>query len=306
MVKDAWDNMVESIYRNKGVVVVLGASDTGKTTLIKLLLSSICTEGEKVALIDGDIGQSTLGPPTTISMAIFHSPPLDLKKVQPLAMYFVGSISPVNHMLDSLIGLKKLLDKALKYGSSIIIIDTTGLVKGDSALKFKFQKMELLNPNHIIAIQRHEELEALLELFSGRDMVKIYRLPVNENVEVKTPEARRAYRKERYREYLKQLNSFDLSMDKVRIFDFHLIRNTISNGPHKYEDTPNPSLFNGLLLGLNDIENFSLGLGILVDLDIKKGIISFLTPLSNIDRVKIIKFGSVKIDPLGGDRILQM
>ncbi|MHC4622056.1 MAG: AAA family ATPase, partial [Planctomycetota bacterium] len=44
-----------------GVSLVLGASDTGKTTLISALAKRIAS-GQPLAIIDADIGQSHLGP----------------------------------------------------------------------------------------------------------------------------------------------------------------------------------------------------------------------------------------------------
>ena len=55
-----WTDLVEIIHRKKGRTLILGASDTGKSTLAHFLVTRLCEMGNVVALVDGDIGQSVL------------------------------------------------------------------------------------------------------------------------------------------------------------------------------------------------------------------------------------------------------
>ena len=67
-----WDNLVEAIKAKQKelnrapVVLFIGDVDTGKTTLITYILNKLVKQGLKVGIIDADIGQSDVGPPTTI------------------------------------------------------------------------------------------------------------------------------------------------------------------------------------------------------------------------------------------------
>ena len=49
--------------------LVLGASDTGKTTLVETLAGKLAEAGP-VAVVDADIGQSHIGPPATVGWAM--------------------------------------------------------------------------------------------------------------------------------------------------------------------------------------------------------------------------------------------
>ena len=58
-----WFDLLDVLKEEKGVAIILGATDTGKSTLAKFLIFNLCQRGLKVALVDADIGQSFLGPP---------------------------------------------------------------------------------------------------------------------------------------------------------------------------------------------------------------------------------------------------
>ena len=70
-----WFALLDVLTEEKGMTIVLGETDTGKTTLANFLIFNLCQRGSRVALVDADIGQSTLGPPATIGLAEFKSDP---------------------------------------------------------------------------------------------------------------------------------------------------------------------------------------------------------------------------------------
>src|SRR2546422_11318686 len=47
------------------VTLILGTSDTGKTSLAARLAGALAARGDRVAVVDADVGQSGIGPPTT-------------------------------------------------------------------------------------------------------------------------------------------------------------------------------------------------------------------------------------------------
>ena len=59
-----WFDFLHVLEEERGVAIILGATDTGKSTLAKFLVTNLCKRGLKMALVDADIGQSFLGPPT--------------------------------------------------------------------------------------------------------------------------------------------------------------------------------------------------------------------------------------------------
>jgi len=126
-----WRRLVPVIQDEKGPVMVLGAPDTGKSSLIRFLARELSARGERVAYIDGDMGQSILGPPTTQGVALVGAPWGAGGVPQAGELYFVGSTSPRGHRVETLIGLKKLLERCLVDRGRVALIDTTGYVTGE-------------------------------------------------------------------------------------------------------------------------------------------------------------------------------
>ncbi len=284
-----WMDLIEAIHRKKGSVLIFGASDTGKSTLAHFLVVQLCQKGNVVALIDGDIGQSVLGPPTTIGLALFDSAPKQLEGIEPVASYFVGSTSPRGHMLEMLVGIKKIADRATELKPAITIIDTTGFVSGETAWELKFQKTDLLKPTHLIGLQRRREMESLLKPNQFRPDMAIHRLRVHEKVRIKSPEQRRANRSRKFAAYFREVKLYEKSLDGIKVVSPFRVR-------YRGQD------LNGLLIGLNDEANFNLGLGILESLDVHRSSISFVAPELDSARIRLIRIGSLEVDLFGNDK----
>jgi polynucleotide 5'-hydroxyl-kinase GRC3/NOL9 len=141
-----------------GILMVVGASDVGKSTFARYLFRRLCRSSTGVAYLDGDPGQSSLGPPTTMTLALARQGESTFPPCGPLWRGFVGSVSPAGHMLPVLTVAARLTGAAKKAGAQVIIYDTTGLVdpsRGGIALKLA--KIDLLRPSVLLAIQREPE-----------------------------------------------------------------------------------------------------------------------------------------------------
>ena len=215
-VSHAWRTLSERIAAEGGLTLLLGASDSGKTTLARWLLSTLTAAGRRVAFLDGDVGQSTLGPPATAGLAFATAPPAD-QPLHPISLRFVGAVSPAKHMLPLAVALKRLAEKAYAMGAEVLLVDTTGLVLGPLGRRLKFHKIELLAPHHLIALQREGELEPILRLFEGRKGMAVFRLPISPQITPRTPQARRAYRAQRFSDYFRSSSLVELSLNGIGI-----------------------------------------------------------------------------------------
>jgi len=350
-VPEAWHRLAKQIASKPGIVLLIGTSDAGKTTLGTFLLKAWGQMGIRVAFVDGDIGQSTLGPPTTIGLALFPpsgdislspSPQPEPETMAPLVLRFVGSTSPVSHFLPLLVGLKRLVEKALELDAQIVLVDTTGLVHGAGGRELKFQKIDLLSPRHLVALQRKGELESLLLPHRQKPGLLIHRLAVAEGVANRSRDGRRAYRERKFQEYFQNAHSLQVSLKEAWLHGFwsrggrRLATDELTflakslNATVLYGELGPDSLdllvsggasgdflrvkaafgvsdvritnlkdLRGLLLGLNDASNDTLALGILQELDLRREILLCLTPLADPKLLKLIQFGSLRIEPSG-------
>ena len=158
------EEALERLLAAPGVVFLLGAIDTGKTTFGIELLRRARAEGVSAALVDADIGQSTVGPPTTVGLKLTAGSaeitPESVRTADGLS--FVGSITPRGHLLSLVTATAKLAFRARELGCRLVIVDTTGFLSGVNAQRLKFAKMELIRPDQLVAFSRGGELEPIL------------------------------------------------------------------------------------------------------------------------------------------------
>ena len=198
-----------------GTVVVVGAVDVGKTTFCALLANQAVEAGIPSAVVDADMGQSEIGPPTTIGMGLVESQIQATSDLRPKSLYFVGSTSPVGNLLASVVGTKLLAEKAQGLGRELVIVDTTGLVRGTIARRLKTHKIELLRPRHIVALQRTGEAEHFLRLFDTWDDCSVHRLSPAPSARPKPAALREQRRTVRFHEYFLNAREHQLSFESL-------------------------------------------------------------------------------------------
>jgi polynucleotide 5'-hydroxyl-kinase GRC3/NOL9 len=284
-----WDALLEVLKAEKGISILLGATDTGKSTLAKFLIFNLCQQELKVALVDADIGQSFLGPPTTIGLSVFKSDPHWGLILSPPEIFFVGAVTPEGLFSIHLKGVKRMVHKAPSYGAELTIVDTTGFVSGEGGKELKTRKIDLLSPRFILALQKSDELEPILEQVKDNPSSRIIRLPLSEQVRSRSMEERRIYREDRFQEYFK--NS--------------VIQELVLEGIHLEGEVLDPNgeilpldwalKINGLLIGLKDSNDETLALGLIKTSVPGKKIVRVSTPLREIEIVKTIQLSSFRV-----------
>jgi polynucleotide 5'-hydroxyl-kinase GRC3/NOL9 len=194
------------------VVMVIGRVDTGKSTFCRHLASVAIARGLKVGVVDADVGQSWIGPPTTVGMKIFTQDPAPA--IFPDSFYFVGSVSPEKHLLQTTVGVKSMVEAAISSGAELVIVDTTGLVDGPIGRALKSSKIDLVKPDHIVCFQRASELETLIKGIEAN--CRAHRLETSRNVKKRNQNSRRTYRQERFREYFSDFTSLEFHFSQLR------------------------------------------------------------------------------------------
>jgi len=269
----------------EGTIIVIGESDTGKTTFARYLFLQLCRCHSRVAFLDCDVGQSTLGLPTTINLVLSGSEPSAFPPEGDTLSYFVGATSPRGYMLPTVIGAHKLQKKAQELGAEAIVVDTTGLVSraaGGGALKQ--WKIELLEPSVLVGLERGAELEHILWPWRWDKRVRVYDLPVSEHVIEKTRAERITHREERFRSYFQNAHTLRVPFREVVVFGIEMMAG-------------------GRLLAFQDSQGFAMALGVARAYDRKGQELTASTPLPGLEGVSSIRFGSLKLDPTTGQEL---
>lgn len=276
-VPTSWENL--TVSGMDGVILVVGATDTGKTTLARYLYRGLGAYHERLAFVDGDMGQATLGPPTTMTLALGQANDGRFPPSGHRYSVFVGDISPTGHMLPTVVGARKLVEKAQERGATAVVFDTTGLVaasQGGGALKLAL--VNLLRPQVVIGLQRGSELEHLLVPLRCSHRTRVIDRVVPEAVRRRDPSARRKHRAEQFRRTFEGASPLTLRWPGRAV-------------------VPSPSFNENRLVALEDEEGFVLQLGIVVDRDLDDSRVTLLTTLSSLEDVDVVHVGDVAVDP---------
>src|SRR5665811_1576538 len=112
MPETAHDHLIQDLTAQGGVVMLLGAPDTGKTSFARRLLESAVAAGKRAAYVDADVGQTTVGPPACVGLKWLNEPE-DFETLEEAdELRFVGSISPKLLVLQEVIATATLVDLA--------------------------------------------------------------------------------------------------------------------------------------------------------------------------------------------------
>jgi polynucleotide 5'-hydroxyl-kinase GRC3/NOL9 len=195
-------------------VMVVGATDTGKSTFCRYLASRLVQAGLEVGLVDADVGQSTIGPPAAISGGLVAGPIDTPAQVKPAASVFVGSISPVGHLLPCVVGTKRVSQRLEQLGAAAIVVDTSGLILGGAGQALKEHKFDLLQPHIVVALQQDQELQHLVHLWQ-RSTADVSVLRPSPAVATRTPTERRRYRGQRFAELFRNARVATLRLPRL-------------------------------------------------------------------------------------------
>ncbi len=128
----------------EGCVLLIGGVDVGKTTLARALHRLLGGE-----VVDADLGQSAIGPPTAVTLGTYEAGMRD--------GYFVGDTTPRGHLLHALCGAKRMVQRARRP----VVVDTDGYISGQAGRAYKLALVEALDPDLAVLLPRGEELELL-------------------------------------------------------------------------------------------------------------------------------------------------
>jgi polynucleotide 5'-hydroxyl-kinase GRC3/NOL9 len=221
-----WEAAATAILAADGVTLVLGGPDCGKSTFCRYVLGLAGTAKKPIAFIDGDLGQSHLGPPTTLGFNLYPPRALDDLGLFPDTLYFIGQTSPPGKLLELVVGLRRLVEAARSRGCPRIIVNTSGFIGGPAALRLKMAKAEALAPTLCLGLQRHQELEPILTPLR-QCCPHVLTLPLSDQARTRLFTERRLYRQERFAAYFASASPQHLDLDKVIWLGF-----PFGQGPH--------------------------------------------------------------------------
>ncbi|PLJ77340.1 Clp1/GlmU family protein [Infirmifilum sp. SLHALR2] len=195
-----WYRLAEAISQGEfRRVIIMGDVDSGKTSLATLLVNSLTGKGRRVAVIDADVGQKSVGPPGAIGLGVASKPVYSLVNVEVYDSFFIGSNTPSGLLHRSIGGVVVLLRKAEKL-ADITIIDTTGWVTESEGRDLKLIKTLAVEPDLVVLVGGSSTLVQLERPL--RKMFRLTRVPKPQYVFERSRGDRREYRRWVFSRYL--------------------------------------------------------------------------------------------------------
>jgi polynucleotide 5'-hydroxyl-kinase GRC3/NOL9 len=273
-------NVFRSILARPGLTMVFGAPDTGKTTMVRRLVDFLASHGP-TAIVDTDIGQSSVGPPACVGASRVEG--MLGSWVAAERLHFVGGFSPSGHFLPLLEGLIRLTGWARGIGVNHVVVDTTGFVEGGAAVELKVHKVSLTRPAHLVALERYGELQPVLNAVRFRRGMEVHRINPSPMARLLDPEERRRYRLEVLSRYFEGATP--------HAFGIHP---AVMSNPHLWEDARSARDLEGRLVGLLNGQGATLAMGWIRAADDKRGQVVVDAPLRSQAGVAHLRLGRAR------------
>jgi polynucleotide 5'-kinase involved in rRNA processing len=273
---DLFRSLRERVMGQRGVIMLIGAQDTGKTTLAKLLTRDALGRGNTVAFVDADVGGSTVGPLACAGLKFIKSAVALESLGAADEIRFVGSTSPQGVVLQHVVAAAALVEIA-RNQADVVILDTTSVVAGVVGQTLKYHLMELCAPALVIALQRGGELEPIIGMLRRFLSARVAVTTPASDLPVPSPLDRSNAR----REALAAEFGGDVQRWKVQSTVF---------APTLPEGFDHAKL-HGMLVGIQDGTGRCLGLGALEEVD---GALYVAT--AHGEQMQGLRLGSIRID----------
>jgi polynucleotide 5'-kinase involved in rRNA processing len=167
----------------------------------------------------------------------------------------------------------------MAQGADLVIVDTSGLVSGIYGQILKYHKIEQLQPDAVIGLQRGEELEPLLGIIQRFFPCEVVALPVHPDVRPTSVEERARKREQAFSRYFSE----PLQRWRVKPTVF------MPALPALFE----PTKLNRVLVGLSDGSGSYTGLGYL-EYAGEDDVLRLISPVA--EAPKALKLGSVRVE----------
>jgi len=268
----------------KGICLILGASDTGKTTLAEALAKhsvagmANATKSRPIGIVDADIGQSHIGPPATVGWAVVDNPQINFSKLTVGGISFVGDVTPVGHLLQLNAAITQCVQQ-VSEAAELIIVDTPGFIHGPAAAALWWSVQRILKPKLILVVQRGDELNYILSGLRFFDLqLELIKSPPQ--IPTKSLQDRQSYRRSQFISYFRNAGPYNISLSDIAVQPgLNLRRENFINR----------------VVGLRNENGIDMAIGIIIGWQ-QNGIMVVKAPPLDIRQIRCLVIGDIAID----------
>ena len=215
-VPPSWENAAKEVLSLKKpvTVMVMGGVDSGKTSFCTFLANEALRKKWKTGVIDADLGQSDVGPPSTIGFNFVSEPVKDLFEIKAENACFVGLTSPSGAVNKVIAGLTELKNRVMEADVDFLIVNTDGWVDGEDAAKYKIELWKTVSPSVVVGIRQEDELTPILTALKE---AKVLSIDSPRLAQRRNREKRKILRELSYKKYLKQAKVHPFALNWVKV-----------------------------------------------------------------------------------------
>ena len=215
-VPSAWSEAADIVKRQRGVCVIIGEVDSGKSSFCTFLANKCLEKAERVGVVDADVGQADIGPPTTISSSVVKAPIIGLHKVAAELSFFIGDTSP-SSVPDKIVASATRLKESIARSADTVLVNTDGWLAEFNAVRHKALLIDEIQPDLVLGLGRsYEIMDPLLEGVKATSL----RLPSSSFARARSKEERKKSREAGYRRFLEGSHKFGINQEtRLRMFD---------------------------------------------------------------------------------------
>jgi polynucleotide 5'-hydroxyl-kinase GRC3/NOL9 len=243
----SWASAADTLtLMEEGSVIIVGPSDVGKSTLCTYLMNELLNRTFRPVIIDADIGQADIGPPTIVASATPNAPVPSLTGLEPDRMMFIGHTNPSAAEPRIINGIKRLMTC---HNGPITIINTDGWTVDFDALSYKSRMISTIKPDIVIGIGSKTELQPIMNATQAEWIF----VEPSHALLPRSRNARREHRTYGYRRFLEggTIHTISLKLLKLNPVIHHFRASDLHN----------------LITGLLDERGYLLHIGVLTKLE---------------------------------------
>lgn len=190
-------------------VIVVGPTDSGKSTLSRMLLSWAAKQGWKPTFVDLDIGQGSITAPGCIAAIPIELPidPVEGISLEMPLVYFYGHTTPSQNV-DLYKALVKELAQILERQftgnaesrASGMVINTMGWIEG-VGYELLLHAIDTFNANVVLVLGQEKLFSMLRDVLKSKPNVDVLKLQKSGGVVSRSSKFRQKSRSYRIREY---------------------------------------------------------------------------------------------------------
>ena len=293
---EPWRRTIEAILDTRGIAIMLGPVDVGKTTTATAIANAAVRARRRTTVVDSDIGQSDIGPPTTVGVAVARRPVRWMNQLPVTTAYFVGDTSAQDVARHLIGGTVRSVEWARERRAEVVVVDTTGWVEGPTAVAAKLTKIRRIAPQHVVALQRGGEVEPILARLPRG--ITVHRLRPSPGVRSRSREVRRAIRALRFARYFAHARRHMLDLGALPTSRPAMHKGRVVPQLRMLTEIPRAALRH-LLVGLADREGWLRAVGSVVEVAPARQTVAVVAPLGSLEGVCALQWGVLRVAPSG-------